>query len=270
VSRGDLAIASPFSHSREKGRRLCVQSQDLPNFYHEIGTGEPIEGDDVLEFRLLYSGQVLGASRSDTRAAHKHAIRRELHPQLMRLWNTHRGLKEMAHFLQNDWHNKYPDYNEEVWRKGGYTLENPKEWTADEMQELGLRYLAEKWERFGCGFIPLITSDFCLRCAIDILFLRPENTGALIQSGDLDNRVKTIFDALRIPANLDECGGSLPEENPMYCLLEDDKLISEIRVNTDQLLQLPRTPHLSVNDAFLILHVRIEPTSQTAWEHVFR
>src|SRR5579863_3688379 len=41
-----------------------------------------------VEFRLVYSGRLLGASRTDTRASLKHEIRREFHPQLRRLWKT--------------------------------------------------------------------------------------------------------------------------------------------------------------------------------------
>jgi integrase len=54
----------------------------------------------------------------------------------------------------------------------------------------------------------------------------------LIKSGDIDGRLKTIFDALRMPKNLDETARQKPQddEDPFFCLLEDDKLISEIRV----------------------------------------
>jgi 1,2-phenylacetyl-CoA epoxidase catalytic subunit len=48
-------------------------------------------------FRLTYEGILLGASRQDTRARHKHEIRRKFHPQLRQLWQaTH--LKEMPEF----------------------------------------------------------------------------------------------------------------------------------------------------------------------------
>ena len=38
-----------------------------------------------MQFRLLYSGRLLGASRNSTRAEHKAQIRNELSPQLERL-----------------------------------------------------------------------------------------------------------------------------------------------------------------------------------------
>jgi hypothetical protein len=42
-----------------------------------------------MEFRLTYEGLLLGASRSNTRAQHKHEIRAVFHKQLKRLFETH-------------------------------------------------------------------------------------------------------------------------------------------------------------------------------------
>src|SRR3990170_447020 len=43
-------------------------------------------GEPPMEFRLTYEGQLLGASRSNTRAEHKHEIRKVFHRQLRQLW----------------------------------------------------------------------------------------------------------------------------------------------------------------------------------------
>lgn len=223
-----------------------------------------------MEFRLLYSGQLLGASRNNTRASLKHEIRRQFHPQLQRLWETHRGLVDFAIHHSGAW------YSNPLNRPNAEEIERNKNNTPEEayenMRQDGLKYFAAKWERFGCGFIPLICEKLVLRCSIDILFLRPETPGKLIQSGDLDNRVKTVFDALRLPKNREECGSDFDpaKESPTYCLLEDDSLISEVRVVTDRLLMLPRTERVSENDAFLVLHVEVEPQSGSSWEHIYR
>ena len=74
--------------------------------------------------------------------------------------------------------------------------------------------------------------------SLDITFLRRDNPGGPIEScGDLDNRIKVLFDGLRIPHECSEVVGQ-PEqdENPFFCLLEDDKLITDITVRTDKLL----------------------------------
>lgn len=248
---------------------MCVQSQQYPSVYVEIGNGEPIKGDDLVEFRLLYSGELHAASGGNTRVEEKHAIRRELHPQLKRLWATHKGLMELAAH-----HSAAPGYRlpstPEEHEQASQMINNygGTEWH----RQQGLRYFAKKWERCGCGFIPLITEAIIVRCAIDILFLRPEEPGRILQSGDLDNRIKTLFDGLRLPANLDECGGIAPsgEFDPMYCLLEDDQLISEVRVVTDRLLVLPKSTVVSKHDVFLVMHVNLAPLSGSEWEHIYR
>jgi hypothetical protein len=74
-------------------------------------------------------------------------------------------------------------------------------------------------------FVPLVREQLSLLCSLDILFLRPDVPGKAIQSsGDIDNRLKTLFDALRMPQNDTELGpyASPGEgEEPFYCLLEE-------------------------------------------------
>lgn len=126
-----------------------------------------------------------------------------------------------------------------------------------------VEYLASN---FGCEdyrLVPLVTEELDLICSLDILFLRPDKPGSLIRSGDIDNRLKTLFDSLRIPRNKGELGGASPEshEKPFFCLLEDDKLITHISVSTDILLQ-PTSGKISVddNDVRLIITVKLRPT----------
>jgi hypothetical protein len=110
-------------------------------------------------------------------------------------------------------------------------------------------------------------AQICLARVEGILFLRPEEPGLLINSGDLDARLKTVFDALRMPANLDETGGEGPaeKENPFFVLLEDDKLVTEVRMTTDKLL----FPYKTANDALLVIHVKLKPTRPVPNDWVF-
>ena len=56
------------------------------------------------------------------------------------------------------------------------------------------------FERGGYLFTPVVTTRLNLIAHLDILFLRPGNPGSLItHGGDIDNRLKTLFDALQIP-----------------------------------------------------------------------
>ena len=225
--------------------------------------GEPVQGKDVVQFRLLYSGRVLGSSRSGSdRTALKHEIRRTFHPQLRRLWKTNHNLRDIQ-FLE--YHNHFfkglEKLTSEESSKALKEYEIAKKQNAESMIQLGQELMAKRWNRCGLNFIPLVTERIALRCSLDILFLRPEEEGMIIQGGDIDNRIKTVFDALRMPKSLDEIGHSGPQEDedPFYCLLEDDSLISEVRVTTDQLLLLPHERDLKPNDAFLVIKVDVKP-----------
>jgi hypothetical protein len=80
------------------------------------------------------------------------------------------------------------------------------------------------------------TRDLSLVCGIEILFLRADPPGQLLRSGDIDNRLKTLFDALRMPRDGNEFGGyTVPDadENPFFCLMEDDSVVSRVAVETD-------------------------------------
>lgn len=241
----------------------CGKSQFVRLVFDET----PAE-DCHMEFRLVYSGRVLGASRSDTRATLKHQIRREFHPQLRRLWQTNSSLQSLIKYYG------LHVYDEQNPRN--FSLDNlgrPPDVDKDEdfYVDFGAEALTKNWARCGYKFWPLITEDFPLRCSLDILFLRPEEPGMLVRSGDLDARVKTIFDALRMPNNLAEAGGIGPQadEDPFYCLLQDDKMISEIKVTTDHLLLLPHEREIQANDALLIIHVKLWPMKVSRWDWAF-
>ncbi|MCP4184309.1 MAG: hypothetical protein GY761_13505 [Hyphomicrobiales bacterium] len=101
------------------------------------------------------------------------------------------------------------------------------------------QYLAKKYALYDWNFVPLVSQDLDLLCSIDILMLRPQNPGNILKSGDLDGRLKTLFDALSIPdANQGYIERNAPNhQKPMFVLLEDDRLITKASVETDQLLK---------------------------------
>jgi len=115
-----------------------------------------------------------------------------------------------------------------------------------------------------CGFqfVPIINRPHELACSLDILMLRREKPGAIIShGGDLDNRLKTLFDALRMPHHESELGGieSPAEKERVYCLLEDDALITKVSVNTQQLLE-PLSSGESNSTVELLMHVIVQKT----------
>jgi hypothetical protein len=193
-----------------------------------------------LEFRLLYAGELLPSGNRNTRPAEKHAIRRKLHPQLRRQWQLHKVLRQYAGYLGNQY--------------DPLPLESEQE-----RFEHGISAIGKHWPMFGHEFVPLITSEDSVRCSLDILLLRPEEDRFIFKQGDVDGQVKTVFDALTLPRSIEQVGGGGPQidEMPFFCLLEDDRLISEVRVNADQLLLLPDHRDVKANDAFAIIHVQI-------------
>jgi hypothetical protein len=89
--------------------------------------------------------------------------------------------------------------------------------------------------------------------------LRPDTPGK-IWAGDIDNRIKTLIDALRIPEANERYAQKKPlaDEKPFFCLLEDDKLITKLSVESDQILQFI-TEQQSLNEVRLVITVRLRP-----------
>lgn len=220
----ELAVVYPARPNR-------VVLKDDP--YHQ-------DSEDMVEFRLTYEGQLLGSSRTDTRAQHKHEIRRVFHSQLKRLW-------QVSPYLQ------------------GLT-DPPIELLEINLQGIARRprvhALAERFSRCGYNFVPLVTGDLGITfVGLEILFLRTDPPGNVIQSGDIDNRLKTLFDAFRLPSDKNELGGyDAPGdgETPFYCLLEDDKMISKVSVETDVLLESVG-PQIGPHDVRLLIKVSLQP-----------
>jgi hypothetical protein len=211
-----------------------------------------------VQFRLTYRGRLPAATRNDSRAKEKQIIRRAFRSQLAELWKTHPFLSR---------------FMEAHVRGVRFTPENANAATLEELnaQIFHTDYddftVADKIaKRFPLGdfrFLPLVGSIFDgvnTACGLDVLFLRRDLPGKIISGGgDIDNRLKTLLDALKMPGS-----GELPSteaptqgENPFFCLVEDDSLVTEIKVTTDRLLT-PRSDAEHENDVHLVIHVRTE------------
>jgi hypothetical protein len=196
----------------------------------------------VVEFRLTYEGPLLSASPSrDTeraRVGDKHAIRRHFHRQMKKLWYTNPNLLSRATTPN-------PDFMFDpsgIYQKGEAELER----------------LANNWVENGFRFVPLVHKGSGLNCRIEILMLRESNPGSILQNRDIDNRIKTLFDSLQKPASKQELGDAVPEEgeDPFFVLLEDDRLITHLSVETDVLLS-PVNNRL--DDVRLVLSCKVWP-----------
>ena len=107
------------------------------------------------------------------------------------------------------------------------------------------------------SFARLVCRQFHLTASLDITLLRPGPPGNLVKAGgDIDNRLKTLLDALKAPLTVGELHrGAAPgaDEAPFFCLLEDDSLITGLSVRTDRLLE---SNHPS--ETLLLIRVKLE------------
>ena len=69
-----------------------------------------------------------------------------------------------------------------------------------------------------------------MRAELHVRLLSSTMPGGLVHCGDIDKRLKTLLDALSIPTS-QQCS-----DGRMFCLLEDDRLVTRIDVTNDRLL----------------------------------
>lgn len=153
-----------------------------------------------MRFTLVFEGDLPPKANS----TQKWGIRRALEPQLRALWQSSQleGLERFQNptYLPSDCY---------VGRKIG-SLE----------------------------FIPLISPKLDLRVELKIILLSASLPGGLVnRSGDLDNRMKTLLDALSVPTPQQLVPeGSHESDGRVFCLLDDDRLIIKLDVSNDRLL----------------------------------
>jgi len=213
------------------------------------------EGVEFMEFRLTYEGFLPSSGNASRHVKYKHKIRRAFHTQLSKLWREHPCLAakwEKFPFLP-------PRAKQaiRVFQERGYVKDAPTGLTTIDV-------LARQFDRCGYQFVPLVNERFDLVCGLDVLFLRRGIPGDLIMpGGDVDNRIKTLFDALRVPKDGSEIDGPPgANESPFFCLLQDDSLITEFKVTTDQLLK-PMRPNQNESEVVLIVQVTVKATKVT-------
>lgn len=227
--------------------REAFASEELPQT-EKFDYYEPEPSETTMEFRLIYQGPLpsAGSSGSSRRSREKQMLRKCFHKQLRELWTQHPDLREQSQTLFV----KRGTQIRRVERNPAAIPEDAKTW---------LEHIASDYPRLGTHFVPLISEKGGFTCSLQILFLRRGNPGDLIASGgDIDNRVKVLLDGLVMPQSESDLGGIPidPDEDPFYCLLTDDKLITNFSVTTDRLL-IPLGQGERINDVCLIIYVTV-------------
>lgn len=227
----------------------ALPSSDRAQVYFERTDSDYFPEASDMQFRLTYEGE-LKSTGNKSKPKHVHEVRRAFHPQLKQFWAQHPYLR-VANALKERGTGAYPRHFDEVHKS--------------------LRdHLADQHQHNGYNFVPLVTEELSLSCGLDILFIRPSMPGDLVESGDLDGRLATIFDALKMPYKKEWLGGyntPQPEEKPFYVLLAEDKLITHVSVTTDVLLQPTGRSPKPVNDARIVVAVTIKPVN-VGWHNV--
>jgi len=95
----------------------------------------------------------------------------------------------------------------------------------------------------GVKFFPIITPELDLLAEIDVQIMHPEILDT--PHADIDNRMKTLLDALKRPQNENEVAEATADavrgkkDNIIYTLLDDDHLVTRLTINTSHLLAEP-------------------------------
>ena len=178
-----------------------------------------------MEFYLKYDGPL----KSNAGAKDKHKIREYFYPQMKTLWD----IKPLSHY-KKDFLN--PDKSLSVLKE----VDN-------------------------VAFAPLVSSVLKFICQLDITILWPEEPGVISeQGGDIDNRLKTLFDALQCPDihQIKPVKESFADKQPFFCLLENDKLITSVNIRTHTLLRSENKTDVSV-----LIHVVVKAT-ELMWKTI--
>lgn len=195
---------------------------------------------ETMKFTLVYDGD-LPASGNSPKTVAVSRIRNVFHDQFADLWQSHIVCRQLARTARV-YKERMVVGRVPIWDPQNRNYDEPVVPINPERQIDLVGPIAVD----GVGsFVPLVRKSLYVTAALDIQFLRHEDPGALVlQGGDLDNRLKTLFDALRMPSAVEGARGDTPTADPLWCLLESDTLISDFSVKTGRLLGDPtKKPH---------------------------
>jgi hypothetical protein len=192
-----------------------------------------------VEFTLYYRGPLAAKPN----VLDKHKLRRYFHGQIKELWNQ---TPLNQHFDLID-----PSF-EPPSRIGVLVLAGGEKPSV--VETVG-----------GHNYTSIVSAKIELVADLTITFLRPGPPGGLRDVyGDLDNRIKTLLDGLKIPNDKNALPKDVSLEadpDPLYCLLQVDRLITRLDINSDRLLESDAPTDCVV----LLIHVRTRPTLGTPY-----
>src|SRR5690349_1080942 len=130
--------------------------------------------EKAMNFILRYRGPLTtGSHQTDD----KNFVRSWLHPQLQQLCRTREYYQKAL----------LPDLPVVQPPRGGARPDVPR----------GTEFYCVRLG--GYEFVPLLCRHGLVVCQLDVTWLRREEPGHVLVGGDIDNRLKTLFDGLTIP-----------------------------------------------------------------------
>ncbi len=223
--------------------------------------GSGIYGAPFVKFTLTYDGS-LPASANKPKNREKWEIRKAFDPQLRDLWQSHPAL------ISVEENRRFP-------KSGGVLAQvhhlHPSELSGGP-KTIALGACKEEIdlcapiEKHGAWFLPLVRDNYALHCGLNVTFLRKEPPGKIYQGGDIDGRIKTLLDALTMPQHREQILENVNRELPIYCLMEDDSLVSGLHVESERLLTDAKCPADFVR---LIIEVDVRVRQSTVYNQSF-
>ncbi len=221
-----------------------------------------------MRFTLTYDGELPSTGNKSKKLEEKWSIRKQFDPQLRQLWKVRSDLAHLKNesivakdgrYIMVQPHPSHPAAVGYVARADRQIINGAPEVWEHEID------LCAPLQVGPTRFLPLVRNSLALTCSLKVLFLRQQPRGRIIQSGDLDNRIKTLLDALCVPPK-GQVRDDLAVEEPIYCLLEDDSLITGIDVRSEQLLSRPQAAEAEVH---LVIEVDVRVAHLRAFNTLF-
>ena len=186
---------------------------------------------ELMKFTLTFDGDLPSSgNKSKPEAASR--IRNAFHHQLAELWESHVILRQLARTARTSYQGEFrvsADYSPASLSDFRGSIPDLMDGQTDLCGRIDIAKIG--------SFIPLVRQSLYLACSVDVLFLRHEDPLNLMkQGGDLDGRIKTLFDGMTMPVAGSGYKGEKPTADPLYVVLEDDAFISDISIRTGRLL----------------------------------
>ncbi len=186
-----------------------------------------------MRFTLKYQGESLLSSGNAPKPEQKQILRSHFHCQLKKLWDTSNVLQFIDRRALPE-----PVKVKDKWERGEPRVvsERPLE---------GFLYRRKIYDSW---FVPLITGRMEAACHLSIRLGRPIRPGMIVyEGGDLDGRLKTLFDALAVPKDASAVKQADCQQDEYLCLLSDDELITGVSIESYEILETKAEAYVDVD-----------------------